>query len=97
MPVGGDALGVLAGVGVARLDGVGERAHRGAVGAPELLRAGALLLEDLAQVGGVALELTLARRGLLLGALQACPQRRDSLLTGTGTQIVTIGARQRST
>ena len=56
-PVGGDALGVLAGVGVARLDGVGERAHRGRVGAAQLLGARALLLEGLAQVGGVALEL----------------------------------------
>ena len=79
-PVGGDPLGVLAGVGVARLDGVGERAHGGDVGAPQLLRAGALLLEDLAQVGGVALELALARGGLALRALDAGAQRRDGVL-----------------
>ena len=36
--VGGDALGVLARVGVARLDGVGERAHGRDVGRAQLLR-----------------------------------------------------------
>ena len=68
-PVGGDALGMLAGIRIARLDGVRQRAHGRAVGAAQLLRARALLLEHLAQIGGVALELALARGGLLLGAL----------------------------
>ena len=66
--VGGHALGVLAGVGVARLDGVGQGTHRGHVGAAKLLGAGALLLERLAQVGGVALELK-----LLVGRLALTP------------------------
>ena len=81
-PVGGDALGVPARVGVARLDRVGERAHGRQVGALELLGARALLLEGLAQVGGVALELALARGGLALGrprraaeAGRRCPVR----------------------
>ena len=63
-PVGGDALGVAAGVGVARLDGARERAHGEHVGLPQLLGAGTLLLEGLAQVGGVALELLLLGGGL---------------------------------
>src|SRR3712207_8070200 len=47
-----------------------------------LFRSGALLLEDLAQVGGVALELTLSGRSLLLRALKACTEERNSFLTG---------------
>ena len=39
-PVGGDALGVLARVGVARLHGVGERQHRRLVGAAQLAAPG---------------------------------------------------------
>jgi hypothetical protein len=46
--VGGDALGVLAGVGVSRLDRVGQGTDRGHVGAAELLGAGSLALERLA-------------------------------------------------
>ena len=63
----------------------------------ELLRAGAFLLEHLAQVGRVALQLALSGRGLLLRALKACTEERNCLLTSTGAQFVTIGARQRST
>ena len=88
---------MLAGIRIARFDGVAERPHRGAIGASELLRAGALLLEDLAQIGGVAFQLPLSGRSLLLRALKACTEERNCLLTGTGAQIVTIGARQRST
>ena len=94
-PVRGDALGVLAGVRVARLDGVRQRAHGRAVGAAQLLRARALLLEDLAQIGGVALELALACGGLLLGSPQACTQGRDGVLV-YGAQVVTFGAFQRA-
>ena len=96
-PVGGDALGMLAGIRVAGLDGVRERANGRPVGAAQLLRAGALLLEDLAQIGGVALQLALTGRRLLLRALKACTKQGNSVLTGTGAQFVTIGARQRST
>ena len=88
---------MLAGIRVARLDGVLERPHRGPVGASELLRAGALLLEHLSQIGGVALQLALSGRSLLLRALKPCTKEGNSLLTGTGAQFVTIGARQRST
>jgi hypothetical protein len=70
---------VLPGVGVARLDGVGERAHRRLVGAPQLLGAGALAPVALAQVGGVALELALVRGGLALGALEAGSQLGDGV------------------
>ena len=79
-PVGGDALGVLARVGVARLDRVGERQHGRLVGAAQLLRAVALLLEDLAQVGRVVLELALARGGLALEAREPRAQRGDGVL-----------------
>ena len=75
--VGGHALGVLAGVGVAGLDGVGQRAHGGHVGVAQLLRAGALGLEGLAQVGGVALELTLLLLGGCRAARPARPCRRS--------------------
>ena len=68
---------MLARVGVARLDGVGEREHGGLVGAPQLLGADALLLEHLAQVGGVALELALARRGLALQPVEPRAQGGD--------------------
>ena len=88
---------MLAGIRIARLDGVRERPNGRAVGPAQLLRAGALLLEHLAQVGGVALELALAGRRLLLRALEACTKQGNRVLTGTGAQIVTIGARQRST
>ena len=81
-PVGGDALGVLARVGVARLDRVGEREHGGLVGAAQLLRADALLLEDLAQVGRVALELALAAARLALEAREPRAQRGDRVLAG---------------
>jgi hypothetical protein len=64
-PVGGDPLGVAAGVGVARLDGVRQGADRGHVRLPQLVGAGALRLECLAQVVGVALELPLVLLGLL--------------------------------
>jgi hypothetical protein len=70
---------VLAGVGVARLDGVGERSHRRRVRALQLLRAGALAAIALAQVGRVALELALVRGGLPFGALEACPQVCDGV------------------
>ena len=76
-PVGGDALGVTARVGVARLDRAGQRAHREHVGAPQLLGAGALLLERLAQVGGVALELALLDLRLAPALAQLCVERRD--------------------
>ena len=71
--VGRDPLGVLAGVGVARLDRVGQRAHGREVGVAQLLRARPLLLEGLAQVGGVALELVLllGRVRLVLGERRA--------------------------
>jgi len=64
--VGGHALGVLARVGVARLDRVGQRPDRRDVGLAQLLRARALLLEGLAQVGGVALQLAGVVGSLLL-------------------------------
>ena len=69
--VGGDPLGVLARVGVARLDGVGQRPHGGHVGAVELLGQRPLLLEGVAQIGRVELELALlvGRPGPLLGEL----------------------------
>ena len=57
-PIRGDSLGVLAGVGVSCLDRIGEGPDGGRVGAPELLRLVALALERLAQVSGVALELS---------------------------------------
>jgi hypothetical protein len=69
-PVGGHALGVLARVRVARLDRVRQRLHGRPVGVAQLQRAVALLLEDLAQIGGVALELALTRGRLPLRALQ---------------------------
>ena len=75
--VGGHPLGVLVRVGVARLDRVGERAHGRAVGAAQPLRVGALGLEDLAQVGRVALELPLAGRGLALDPLEAGAELLD--------------------
>ena len=96
-PVGRDPLRMLAGIGVARFHGITERPHRGPVGPPELLRAGSLLLEHLAQIGGIAFKLPLSGRSLLLRALKACTEERNCFLTGTGAQIVTIGARQRST
>ncbi|MEJ7714367.1 MAG: hypothetical protein WKF40_01150 [Thermoleophilaceae bacterium] len=68
--VGGDPLRVLARVGVAGLDRVGERADRGHVGLTQLVRASALGLEDVAQVGGIALELALALAPLGSFALQ---------------------------
>src|SRR6202012_3046262 len=76
-PVGGDALGVLAGVGVAGLDGVGQRTHSGAVGAGQLLGERALLLERVAQIGGVALELQLLVGSLALTASQLSAKPRD--------------------
>jgi hypothetical protein len=33
----------------------------------------------------------------LLRAFELCPKQGNSVLTGTGAQFVTIGARQRST
>ena len=95
-PVGGHALGMLAGIRIAGLDGVRERPNGRPVGLLQLLRALALLLEHLAQVRGIAFELMLALRSLLLDPLQACSKRRNSLLTGTGAQFLTIGARQSS-
>ena len=74
--VGGDTLGVLAGVGVARLDSVGQRAHGRHVGAPQLSRAGAFLLEDLAQVRRVALQLQLARGRFAFDSLEAARAAR---------------------
>ena len=68
-PVGGHTLGVVAGVGVARLDRVGQCANRRHVRGTQLLGAPALGLERLAQVRGVPLELA-----LLL--LQPCDQVR---------------------
>ncbi|MDA0172511.1 hypothetical protein OJ998_25640 [Solirubrobacter taibaiensis] len=88
---------MLAGIRIARLDGITQRANRGPIGASELLRASALLLEDLAQIGCVAFQLPLSGRSLLLRALKACTEERNCFLTGTGAQFVTIGARQRST
>jgi hypothetical protein len=60
---------VLSGVRVARLDRVGQRSDRREVRVAQLLRSGALLLERLAQVGRVTLELVLLLGGqrLLLG------------------------------
>ena len=75
--VGGDPLGVLAGVGVARLDRVGQRAHGRDVGRAQLRRSRPLLLERLAQIRGVALELLLLRGGLRLDLVDARPQRLD--------------------
>jgi hypothetical protein len=86
-PVGRDALGVLAGVGVPGLHGVRERAHRGHVGRAQLLAACALLLERLAQVARVALELALLRRRLAVAVGQLGPGGRDlgaKLLHGCG-------------
>ena len=45
------------------------------------LRAGAHLLEDLAQVGRVVLELALARGGLPLEPGESGAQRRDRFLS----------------
>ena len=70
-PVRGHALRVLACVRVPRLDRVRQRTHSGHVRAPELLRAGAFLLERLAQIGGVALELALLVGRLLLAPAPA--------------------------
>ena len=75
-PVGGDALGVLAGVGVARLDRARERAHGEHVGAMQLLRARALLDERLAQVGGVALRAEAPCPGLVGAPARARPRAR---------------------
>ena len=75
MPVRRDPLGVLAGVRVARLDGIGQRPDGRHVRAAQLLRAGALLLEGLAQVGGVALELLLLGGRLTLVAERAPPAK----------------------
>ena len=52
-PVGGHPFGVLARVRVPGLDGVGQGANGGPVGARQLLGAGALLLEGFAQVLGI--------------------------------------------
>ena len=95
--VGGDTLSMFAGIRVARLDCVRKCANGCPIGPAQLLRAGALLLEDFSEVGGVALQLTLARRSLLLRAFEPCPKQGNSVLTGTGAQVLTIGARQRST
>jgi len=78
------ALRVPARVGVTRLDGVGQREHGGLVRAAQLLGAGALLLEDLSQVGGVTLQLSLSRVGLALSLLQAGPEAGDGVLSSDG-------------
>ena len=57
----------MGGVGVARLDGAGERPHGRRVAVAQLARALALAPRGRAQVGGVALELALL--GGVLGAL----------------------------
>ena len=74
-----DALGVLAGVRVARLDRVGQRANRCEVGIAQLLRPRALLLERLAQVGRVTLELVLLVGGLHLTRGEGRAQALDLL------------------
>ncbi len=79
MPVGGDALGVLARVGVARLDGVAQRPHRGHVGPAQLMAALALALERLAQIRGIALELLFllgCRTARRWPSAPAAPRRR---------------------
>ena len=68
--VGGDALGVLASVGVAGLHGVGQCAYRRHVRAAQLLGACSFLLERLAQVRGVALKLQLLVGGFALAPAQ---------------------------
>ncbi len=78
------------------LDRIRECSNGCPIGPAQLLRAAALLLEHLSKVGGVALKLTLAGRSLLLRAFEPCPKQGNSVLTGTGAQFVTIGARQRS-
>ena len=77
---------MAAGVGIAGLDGACERPHGEHVGLAQLLGAGALLLERLAQVGRVALELA-----LLVGRLAGTPRKlglelRDALLQLLGGQ-----------
>ena len=79
--VGGDPLGVVGGVGVARLDRVRERAHGRRVGLAQLARALALAPRRGAQVGGVALELALL--GGVLGA-RALERRAQRLDLGAG-------------
>src|SRR5947209_18907072 len=74
--VGSDPLSMLAGVGVACLDGIGQCADGVAVGARQLMGQAALLLERLPQVGGVALELK-----FLVGSL-ALPVRELGLEPG---------------
>ena len=61
-----DPLELLA----SRLDRVREGLHGGAVGVAQLQGAVALLLEDLAQIGGIALQLALPGGRLSLRALQ---------------------------
>src|SRR5262249_53539892 len=70
--VGRDALGMLPGIRIARLDGIRESPNGRSVGPPQLLRAGALLFEHFAQVSRVTLQLTLTLSRLLLRALKAC-------------------------
>src|SRR5207302_3082360 len=77
--VRGHPLRVLAGVGIARFDRVGQRRDRRRVRALELLGARALLLEGLPQVGGVALELTLLQRSLLLSGAERRAEPLDLL------------------
>ncbi len=80
LPVSGDALGVLAGVGIRRLDRVRERADGGDVRGAQLLRPAPLPFEGLAQVGRVALELAFllcCQRGLFC---QRRAQRGDLLV-----------------
>ena len=70
----GDPLGVLARIRIARLDRVRQGPHGSGVGARQLLRARALLLEGLAQVSRVALQLQRIVGRLALTAGKLVPQ-----------------------
>ena len=77
-PVGGHALGVLAGIGVTRLDRVAQRPHGRHVRALKGLRALPLGDERRAQIRCISFELAVGGHGLraLVGHL---PAQRDQL------------------
>src|SRR5204862_4218202 len=70
---------MLAGIRITRLDRVGQRSHRCHVRALELLCAFSLLLERLAQVGRVPLQLALLVGRLLLAPAELRAQPLDLL------------------
>ncbi len=81
-PVGRDSLRVLPGVRVASLDRIGQGPHGRGVGLTQLLGALALLLERLAQVSGVALELVLLFGSLLVALLERALEALDLFSRG---------------